>query len=96
LIWRRRGWIAAAALSLAAAVVFAAVPAYSAFDSIDSLVWGQDLLHGRRPSFDAYRAPTQRVAAQALEGADELHRAVAAAMISTTVSFDMAVASITR
>jgi hypothetical protein len=57
--WRRRRLIAAAALAVAAAVAFAAVPAYSAFDSIYSLVWGQELLNGRHPSFDAYRAPTQ-------------------------------------
>ena len=57
--WRERRWIAAAALALAAAAAFVAVPAYSAFDSIYSLVWGQELLHGREPSFEAYRAPTQ-------------------------------------
>jgi hypothetical protein len=58
-LWRRRGWLAAAALALAALVAFVAVPAYSAFDSIYSLVWGQELLRGETPSFDAYRAPTQ-------------------------------------
>jgi hypothetical protein len=58
-IWRRRRPIAAAALALAALALFVTVPAYSAFDSIYSLVWGQELLHGELPSFDAYRAPTQ-------------------------------------
>ena len=58
-LWRRRGPIAAAALALAALAAFVAVPAYSAFDSIYSLVWGQDLLRGEKPTFDAYRAPTQ-------------------------------------
>ena len=58
-LWRRRGPIAAAALALAALVAFVTVPAYSAFDSIYSLVWGQDLLRGEKPTFDAYRAPTQ-------------------------------------
>jgi hypothetical protein len=90
-LWRRRGAIAAAALALAAQVAFVTVPAYSAFDSIYSLVWGQDLLRGERPTFDAYRAPTQP-----LEGTDELHRLAAAAMTSTTVEAVSAVESITR
>jgi hypothetical protein len=58
-LWRARRTIAAAALSLGAAVAFLAIPAYSAFDSIWSLVWGQEILSGRLPSFDAYRAPTE-------------------------------------
>ncbi len=58
-VWRRRRLIAAGALALAALVLFVRVPAYSAFDSIYSLVWGQELLRGEMPSFDAYRAPTQ-------------------------------------
>ena len=58
-VWRRRRLIAAAALALAALTLFVTVPAYSAFDSIYSLVWGQELLDGELPSFDAYRAPTQ-------------------------------------
>ena len=58
-VWRRRRLIAAAALALAALALFVTVPAYSAFDSIYSLVWGQELLRGELPSFDAYRAPTQ-------------------------------------
>ncbi len=57
--WRRRRLIAAVALAAAALVAFLAVPAYSAFDSIYSLVWGQEILRGELPSFDAYRAPTQ-------------------------------------
>jgi hypothetical protein len=58
-LWDRRRLIAAGALCLAALAAFIAVPAYSAFDTIYSLVWGQEILHGRLPSFDAYRAPTQ-------------------------------------
>ncbi|HEY6886829.1 MAG TPA: hypothetical protein VI300_03585, partial [Solirubrobacter sp.] len=58
-VWGRRRVIGAAALALAALVLFVSVPAYSAFDSIYSLAWGQELLHGQLPSFDAYRAPTQ-------------------------------------
>src|SRR4051794_32638855 len=58
-VWQRRRGLGAAALALAALALFVSVPAYSAFDSIYSLVWGQELLHGELPSFDAYRAPTQ-------------------------------------
>ncbi|WP_028065354.1 hypothetical protein [Solirubrobacter soli] len=58
-VWRHRRGLGAAALALAALALFVSVPAYSAFDSIYSLVWGQELLHGELPSFDAYRAPTQ-------------------------------------
>jgi hypothetical protein len=58
-VWRHRRGLGAAALALAALALFVSVPAYSAFDSISSLVWGQELLHGELPSFDAYRAPTQ-------------------------------------
>jgi Dolichyl-phosphate-mannose-protein mannosyltransferase len=58
-VWHHRRGLGAAALALAALALFVSVPAYSAFDSIYSLVWGQELLHGELPSFDAYRAPTQ-------------------------------------
>jgi hypothetical protein len=58
-VWRHRRGLGAAALALAALALFVSVPAYSAFDSISSLVWGQELLHGELPTFDAYRAPTQ-------------------------------------
>ncbi len=54
-----RRTIAAVALSAASAAAFFTIPAYSAFDSIWSLVWGQELTHARLPSFDAYRAPTE-------------------------------------
>jgi hypothetical protein len=57
--WRARRTAAAVVLSLGATVAFLAIPAYSAFDSIWSLVWGQEITHGRMPSFDAYRAPTE-------------------------------------
>ncbi|HEX2087894.1 MAG TPA: hypothetical protein VHF89_19565 [Solirubrobacteraceae bacterium] len=50
-----------AALFLAAAALAAvlAIPAYSAYDSIWSLVWAQEIRRGELPSFDGYRAPTQ-------------------------------------
>ena len=51
--------LALAALALAAFVGFFVYPTYSNYDSLYSLLWGRELLHGSLPSFDAYRAPTQ-------------------------------------
>lgn len=36
-----------------------AYPTYPNYDSVYSLVWGREILHGHLPSFDAYRAPTE-------------------------------------
>ncbi len=36
-----------------------AYPTYPNYDSVYSLLWGRELLHGVNPSFDAYRAPTE-------------------------------------
>jgi len=47
-----------AALCLAAAVGFFAYPTYPNYDSYYSLLWGQEVLRGELPSYDAYRAPT--------------------------------------
>ncbi len=57
--WATRRRAAALALALAAAVAFLSAPAYSSYDTIWTLVWGQELLRGEAPSFDAYRAPTE-------------------------------------
>ncbi len=58
---RPQRWEAAAlaALTLAALAGFFVYPTYSNYDSLYSLLWGRELLHGALPSFDAYRAPTQ-------------------------------------
>ena len=40
-------------------VGFALWPSYPNYDSIYSLVWGSELIHGNEPSFEAFRAPTQ-------------------------------------
>ncbi len=34
-------------------------PTYPNYDSVYSLLWGRELVHGHLPSFDAYRAPTE-------------------------------------
>lgn len=78
--WRRRRLVAAIALTVSCAVAWVAVPAYAAFDSIYSLVWGQEVARGQLPSLEAYRAPTQHplwVALSAVlaplgEGADRI------------------------
>jgi hypothetical protein len=51
--------LALAALAVAAFVGFFVYPTYSNYDSLYSLLWGREILHGSLPSFDAYRAPTQ-------------------------------------
>jgi hypothetical protein len=57
----RRRWeaLALAALATAAFAGFVLYPTYPEYDSLYSLLWGREILHGALPSFDAYRAPTQ-------------------------------------
>jgi Dolichyl-phosphate-mannose-protein mannosyltransferase len=52
-------WMALVALALGTAVGFLVYPTFPNYDSYYSLLWGRELLDGMRPSFDAYRAPTQ-------------------------------------
>jgi hypothetical protein len=46
-------------LALGALVGFLLFPTYPNYDSMYSLLWGRELLDLDRPTFDAYRAPTQ-------------------------------------
>ena len=39
--------------------MFFVYPTYPNYDSIYSLIWGRELVHGHLPTFEAYRAPTQ-------------------------------------
>ncbi|HSD81981.1 MAG TPA: hypothetical protein VLB47_15030 [Solirubrobacteraceae bacterium] len=57
----RAPWPALALLALVAGAValFVAYPTFPNYDSYYSLLWGKELLHGTRPSFEAYRAPTE-------------------------------------
>ena len=64
--WRSRAtparWIPAACLAaviVGALAVFVAFPTYPAYDSLYSLLWAGEVLDGRLPGFDGYRAPTQ-------------------------------------
>ncbi|HSD80087.1 MAG TPA: hypothetical protein VLB47_05480, partial [Solirubrobacteraceae bacterium] len=58
---QRVPWPALALLALVAGAValFLAYPTFPNYDSYYSLLWGKELLHGTRPSFEAYRAPTE-------------------------------------
>ncbi|MEA2392815.1 MAG: hypothetical protein QOJ82_706, partial [Solirubrobacteraceae bacterium] len=38
---------------------FLAYPTYPNYDSYYSLLWGREVLHGIKPSFDGYRTPTE-------------------------------------
>ncbi len=57
--WPRWEALALAVLTVAAFAGFFVYPTYSNYDSLYSLLWGRELLHGALPGFDAYRAPTQ-------------------------------------
>jgi hypothetical protein len=48
-----------AALALGTLVGFIVYPTYPNYDSYYSLIWGRELLHGIKPSFDGYRTPTE-------------------------------------
>jgi hypothetical protein len=49
----------AAALAALAVVVALLVPTYPNYDSYFHLDWGRELLHGAKPGFEAYAAPTE-------------------------------------
>jgi MFS family permease len=51
--------LALIALALATFVGFIVYPTYPNYDSYYSLLWGRELLHGVKPSFDGYRTPTE-------------------------------------
>src|SRR3954453_559312 len=50
---------ALAALAVATFIGFLVYPTYPNYDSYYSLLWGREVLHGHKPSFDVYRAPTE-------------------------------------
>jgi Dolichyl-phosphate-mannose-protein mannosyltransferase len=61
---RRSRWVSWPLLLLGALILgtligFVLYPTYPNYDSYYSLLWGRELLHGVKPSFDAYRAPTE-------------------------------------
>jgi hypothetical protein len=48
-----------AALAVLALVVALLVPTYPNYDTYFHLVWGRELVHGMKPDFEAYAAPTE-------------------------------------
>ena len=48
-----------AAVALVPVVIFLASPTFPQYDSYFHLVWGRGLLHGVKPDFEAYAAPTE-------------------------------------
>ena len=58
---RSVSWPAILFIGLCVALFVGALvyPTYPNYDSVYSLLWGRELLHGHLPSFDAYRAPTE-------------------------------------
>src|SRR3954453_1238531 len=64
---RLRSWpmLALIVLALGTLVGFIVYPTYPNYDSYYSLIWGRELLHGVKPSFDGYRTPTEHPLARA-------------------------------
>jgi hypothetical protein len=56
---RRTEAVVVAALAAAALVAALLVPTYPNYDTYFHLVWGRELVHGIKPDFEAYAAPTQ-------------------------------------
>jgi hypothetical protein len=56
---RRAEVLVVAALAAVALVAALLVPTYPNYDTYFHLVWGRDLVHGMKPDFEAYAAPTQ-------------------------------------
>jgi hypothetical protein len=56
---RRAEPFVVAALAVAALGAALLVPTYPNYDTYFHLVWGRELIHGVKPDFDAYAAPTE-------------------------------------
>ena len=56
---RRAEAVVVAALAAAALVAALLVPTYPNYDTYFHLVWGRELMHGIKPDFEAYAAPTE-------------------------------------
>src|ERR1700712_3901311 len=59
-------WLGGILVSLGALGGFLLYPTYPNYDSVYSLIWGRELLHGQALSFQAYRAPTEHPLAIAI------------------------------
>jgi hypothetical protein len=56
---RRTELLVVAALAVVALVAALLVPTYPNYDTYFHLVWGRELVHGMKPDFEAYSAPTE-------------------------------------
>jgi hypothetical protein len=58
---RRWSWplLLLGALIVGTVIGFIVYPTYPNYDSYYSLIWGREVLHGIKPSFDGYRTPTE-------------------------------------
>ena len=56
---RRTEPLVVAALAVVALVAALLVPTYPNYDTYFHLVWGRELMHGMKPDFEAYSAPTE-------------------------------------
>jgi hypothetical protein len=56
---RRTEAVVVAALAAAALVAALLVPTYPNYDTYFHLLWGRELVHGIKPDFEAYAAPTE-------------------------------------
>ncbi len=58
---QRWSWPTLLLIGLAVCALVGALlyPTFPNYDSMYSLLWGRELLHGHAPSFEAYRAPTE-------------------------------------
>jgi hypothetical protein len=57
--WRRAEPLVVGVLAVAAVGAALLVPTYPNYDTYFHLVWGRELVHGIKPDFDAYAAPTE-------------------------------------
>jgi hypothetical protein len=56
---RRAEPLVVGALAVAAVIAALLVPTYPNYDTYFHLVWGRELVHGIKPDFEAYAAPTE-------------------------------------
>jgi hypothetical protein len=87
-----------AALCLASLVGFFAYPTYPNYDSYYSLLWGQEVLRGELPSYDAFRAPTPHPLAIAFGGVLSVlgQEADRVMVLATVLSFIVLVVAVYR
>jgi len=90
--------IALIALSVAALVGALIYPTYPNYDSYYSLIWGREVLDGHKPSFEAYKAPTEHPLAIAFGAALSLlgRSADRIMVLATEVSFVVLCAGLYR